>query len=269
MAAQWCWGDELEIVAFCEKDPQCQKVIRNHFPWKEKRGEYPKEFYTQGSPIVTLIQALLNSLSGGWNVGSIDLISGGDPCPIRSKAASIHKTTKHPDLSGYFLAVVGICWPQWVVRENVPASDDVDFATALAILGYGTIIVSTNARSYTGQNRERDFIVGHREAAKLFDFASIISEGDQGDNTSSDQTKEYVSCLTTQSRRYDTRDGYVWDGRLRILDSKERTALSGFPEGWLNGFSETAVARMMGNCVVPQICYEIFHCIKIIEEAAR
>lgn len=32
LAAQWVWGDELEIVAFCEIDKFCQKVLKKHWP---------------------------------------------------------------------------------------------------------------------------------------------------------------------------------------------------------------------------------------------
>lgn len=32
LAAQWCWGDELEIEAFVEIDPFCQKVLKKNFP---------------------------------------------------------------------------------------------------------------------------------------------------------------------------------------------------------------------------------------------
>ena len=32
LAAQWVWGDELEIVAFCEIDKFCQKVLHKHWP---------------------------------------------------------------------------------------------------------------------------------------------------------------------------------------------------------------------------------------------
>jgi len=90
---------------------------------------------------------------------SVSLISGGDPCPIRSKARSIHGTN-HPDLSGYFLAVVGQCWPKWVLRENVPAPDVTDFTASLDMLGYRSVIITTNAYPYTGQNRTREIIVG-------------------------------------------------------------------------------------------------------------
>ena len=32
LAASWVWGDDLEIVAFCEIDKFCQKVLKKHWP---------------------------------------------------------------------------------------------------------------------------------------------------------------------------------------------------------------------------------------------
>ena len=32
LAASWVWGDDLDIVAFCEMDPYCQQVLRRHWP---------------------------------------------------------------------------------------------------------------------------------------------------------------------------------------------------------------------------------------------
>ena len=32
LAAEWVWGDDLEIVAFVEKDKFCQKILNKHWP---------------------------------------------------------------------------------------------------------------------------------------------------------------------------------------------------------------------------------------------
>jgi site-specific DNA-cytosine methylase len=245
LAASWVWGEELDIVAHVEINKQCREVLRRHWP------------------LVTAIDDIRN-VEEMKNVNPVDIVCGGDPCPIRSKASSIHKTKKHPDLSGYFLAVVGRCWPKWVVRENVPASDDVDFEAGLAILGYRTVIISTNAAPFTGQNRTRDFVVGCIGESRFEKFVSLpVFENGKRINPSQHQAAEAHPCLTTHLCRYDACDGYIWDGRgIRMATSKERIKLSGFPEEWLNGFSKTSVARMTGNCVVPQVAAEIFGAIR-------
>jgi len=32
LAASWVWGDEHEIVSFCEIEPFAQKVLKKHWP---------------------------------------------------------------------------------------------------------------------------------------------------------------------------------------------------------------------------------------------
>lgn len=180
---------------------------------------------------------------------------GGDPCPIRSKARSIWKTKK-PDLSGYFLALVERCKPRWVLRENVPAPDDVEFYFSLELLGYRSVIIATNSAKVTAQNRERDIIVGcnNHELFDRFMPALSICKNDKRYTETKYQKVPAYPVLTTHSCRYDARDGYIWDGHgLRIANSEERCKLAGLPMEWLDGISKTQVARMTGNAVVPQI----------------
>jgi len=228
-----------------EINPFCRKVLAKHWPRVKKYDDIKK--------------------TGKHNLEPVELICGGDPCPIRSRARSIWKT-KTPDLSGYFLAVVGKCQPRWVVRENVPASDDVEFAAALEMLGYRTIIVSINAAQITAQNRERDFIVGcpPQNYSSFVSLLPISQNGKRYAETKYEKTPAYP-VLTTHSCRWDARDGYIWDGAgIRVADSKERQKLTGFPDGWLDGFSKTAVARMTGNAVVVPVAERIG---RIINEA--
>ncbi|MCP4748104.1 MAG: hypothetical protein GY874_18505 [Desulfobacteraceae bacterium] len=218
----------MKAIWQCEKDRQCRKILKKHWPEVTLYEDITKK-----NPYV-----------------SVQLICGGDPCPIRSRARS-NGQSKHPDLSGYFLAVVGQLQPQWVVRENVPAPDDVDFTTALEMLGYGTAIIRINADQATGQCRQRDFIVGCDQTTgeSLAGVLPYIADG-QGAYTTKLGTREVIPALTTHRTRYDSRDCYVFDGELRILDSEERTAFAGFSTEWFDGTSDTGVARMTGNAVV-------------------
>jgi site-specific DNA-cytosine methylase len=250
LAASWVWGDELEIVGFCEIDEQCQKLLRHHFP---------------GIIIKADIRKMVEE-----NVDSIDIMAGGDPCPVRSKARKIQGKIINPDLSGYFLALVGRFRPRWMVRENVPASDDVHFTTALEMLGYRTLILRTNAASFTGQQRIRDFIVASNIATSWeSQFFSVFKQnGNSRYHSPRIKEKPLFACLTTHRTRWDARDNFIYDGRLRILDGDERRLLSGYPKGWFNGFSETTIAKMTGNCVVPQVAALIMQEIKLADEYA-
>jgi len=221
-----------------EKNRQCQQVLSLHWPEVKRYSD---------------IIDFLKYIAGGEPVETVDIICGGDPCPIRSRARS-NGESKHPDLSGYFLAVVGLMRPQWVVRENVPASDDVHFEAALDVLGYRCAIIRTDASTYTGQQRVRDFIVGSIKTSWPGHAGQLCqTKGGQRYYSPRCGERQVIPCLTTNRRRYDSRDSYVYDGKLRILDSDERTAFAGFPPGWFAGFSEAAIARMCGNAVVPAI----------------
>lgn len=248
LAAQTVWGDDYEPIVFVEQDEFCQKVLRKHWP---------------SVPIHDDVRRY-------YDYPTVELVTGGDPCPIRSKARSIWKT-KTPDLSGYFLAVVGRSRPRWVVRENVPASDDKDFVTALDLLGYRTIIISTNSAKITAQNRERDFIVGcPPEAYSVFIQEIPIAENDKRyAETKYNKTPAYP-VLTTHACRWDTRDGYIWDGvGISVANSKERQKFTGLPLGWLDGLSKTQVAKLTGNAIVPQCVQPIMESIKRIESGFK
>lgn len=130
----------IEIKWQVEKDHFCQKLIRDKWP------NVPKYWDVTD-------QEEMSSLA------TVDIIFGGDPCPSRSQAKGNRKS-KHPDLSGYFLALVGRLSPKWVVRENVCASDVGFFAAGLELLRYAAVIIELNARDFTAQNRPRQIVVG-------------------------------------------------------------------------------------------------------------
>jgi site-specific DNA-cytosine methylase len=244
LACQW---NGIQTEVFCEKDKYCQRVLREHWP---------------AVPIISDIA----EFDGSAYSGSF-ILSSGDPCPIRSKAKSIWKT-KQPDLSGYALKVVAGSQPEWVLRENVPAPDDVHFTAALEAIGYRCVIVATNASKVTAQNRERDFIVANRDPGKIYDFVHSLPVAENAQRyaeTKCEKTDAYP-VLTTHACRWDARDGYIWDGcGIKVANSQERLAFAGFPCDWLDGLSKTTVARMTGNAIVPQVAATIIKYIKEVD----
>jgi DNA (cytosine-5)-methyltransferase 1 len=239
LAAEWAG---FETIAQVEIDPYCKQVLEKHWPGVHRVSDirdFPDKDY-----------------------GAVTLVSGGDPCPCRSRARSSHGS-KHPDMSGYFLAVVGRLQPQWVVRENVPAPDVVNFEAALDCLGYRVFIATTNAAPYTGQNRCREIIVVCLERSWLRRTMDLfIQYSDEGTSSALLPKAEGYPCLTTHPWRYDARDGYIWEASgFRVADSDERLCLSGFPAGWVGEISHRKVARMCGNAVVPQQVYPVLKAI--------
>jgi DNA (cytosine-5)-methyltransferase 1 len=205
---------------------------------------------------------------------TVDLICGGDPCPSRSLAKGNRKSN-HPDLSGYFLAVVGRQAPAWVVRENVPAPDVVHFAAALELLGYGVVALVLDAKDFTSQSRRRQFIIGCPPQIRA-DFERVVFDAADGFGfVASSQCEEtpIAACLTAHPARMAAEDSYVYQaftycittraghqrestddslyqgGKLRTLSPEECEGLQGFPRGWTTGFSRSRRRIMLGNAV--------------------
>ena len=226
-------------VGFSEIDPYATKLLKQHWPDVPNHGDIRITDFNGCRP---------------------ELITGGDPCPCHSRARS-NGASKHPDLSGYFLALVARLRPRWVVRENVPAPTVAHFAAALEAIGYGTVVVRTNAGSFTAQTRQRDFIVGSDSVPGTHlkrTLLSAICDDGAGAYETRLGTRPVAPALTTHRTRYDSRDCYIYEpGTLRILESEEREALAGFPRGWTDGFSPATRARMLGNSLVPQVAAEI------------
>lgn len=241
-----------------EIDPNATKVLEMH--WRNVRRWGDARTFPPGP-------------ADEWNV---DLICGGDPCPKHGNARR-GQTSVHPDLSGYFLAVVGICKPRWVVRENVPAPDVVDFAACLEALGYGIAAFALDARDFTSQSRRRQFVVGHfGQGAAGFKRALLDSADGFGFSaTRQDEETPIAACVTAHPSRMAAEDSYCWEpttycltasqgdkgpynrgqqylydgGRLRLLTAEECEGLQGFPRGWTAGFSRSRRRYMLGNAI--------------------
>ena len=235
-----------------EIDDWCNRVLAKHWPDVPRWGD-----------VKTLDSATL---------GYADVFTFGDPCPKHSRARS-NGASRHPDLAGYCLALVGRLRPRWVVRENVPAPTVAHFAACLEALGYGTVIVRMDSATHTGQSRQRDFIVGCYKASRA-NLRRVFSQFQDGPGSYTTRlgTREVIPALTTHRTRYDSRDCYVWDEKeqqLRILDSEEREVFAGFPAGWTAGLSESARARMYGNSLDPIHAYELGRCILAAEGKSK
>ncbi len=225
----------FRTVCYVEIDKRCRAVLSRWLPGR----------------IETDIRAF--STWQGWPfTEDIHAVVGGDPCPSRSLAKGNRKS-KHPDLAGYFLAVVARLGPKWVVRENVPSPDAIDFAASLEALGYGVTAFALDARDFTAQSRRRQFIVGcPREVTTRFRRALLDSANGTGFSSSGQQEETPIAaCLTAHPARMAAEDSYCWEpGKgLRVLVPEEGESLQGFPRGWTSGFSRSRRRIMLGNAV--------------------
>lgn len=216
----------------CEIDKTAVAVLERHWPGKLRFGD---------------VREIPSTVP--W----VHVLAGGDPCPKHSRARS-NGASRHPDLAGYFLALVGRLRPEWVVRENVPAPTVGHFDAALAALGYGTVVIRMDAAPVTGQSRKRDFVVGRLDSESEWVAAAFYdSKSGSWSYPQIEQTPQVANCLTCHRTRYEASDNFVWEPAfgLRVLDAEERERLAGFPAGWTDGFSEAARARLYGNSLVP------------------
>ena len=180
-------------------------------------------------------------------------IVGGDPCPIRSKFGRLSKTSS-PDLSGYFLAMAARCEPWWLLRENVPAPDVVEFQTALDMLGYKNINIRLSAQAFTAQSRNREYIISFKQKSTLKKFESIFNKACFNRINQTGRKKQMAFyCISTESgtRSGGKSNNYVYEKKkgIRSLTNEECESLQGFPRKWTSGLSKQARERIIGNAV--------------------
>ena len=178
LAAQWVWGDELEIVAFCEIDKFCQKVLRKHWP---------------NVPIIEDVRnvtLIADSKRMGWEKGTreeiqskeqdairqkfrdvctegIDLLTGGFPCQPFSVAGKRKGKEDDRFLWPEMFRVIKEIRPRWVVAENVAGIVRMALDDCLSDLegeGYSTQAVIIPACAVNAPHRrDRVWIVAHTE----------------------------------------------------------------------------------------------------------
>lgn len=116
LAAQRVWGKEHNIVAFCEIDPFCQRVLKKHWPDTEIIDDIRKltadslrELQPQGGK------------QDKWQrtVNGIDILTGGFPCQPFSCAGQRKGTADNRHLWPEMLRVIRFTKPRWIIAENV------------------------------------------------------------------------------------------------------------------------------------------------------
>ena len=114
LAAQRVWKDEHKIVAFCEIDKFCQKVLRKHWP---------------DVPIIEDIHDLK-----GDELEAVELITGGYPCQPFSFAGKQRGTEDVRYLWPEMFRVIKETGPDWIIVENVAGVVNMDLDTMLTDL---------------------------------------------------------------------------------------------------------------------------------------
>jgi DNA (cytosine-5)-methyltransferase 1 len=159
LAAQRVWGDELDIVSFCEIDPFCQKVLKKHWPdvpicedirkldygWITANSNKMRKLQQEGleqierrrtgdsycercedcsAGRISQCRDCGNNPKNRNNYGKItppqiDILTGGFPCQPYSVAGNRKGNDDDRALWPEMLRVIREVRPRWIVGENV------------------------------------------------------------------------------------------------------------------------------------------------------
>ncbi|GIO18127.1 hypothetical protein J18TS1_12270 [Oceanobacillus oncorhynchi subsp. incaldanensis] len=294
LAAEWAG---IETVAFCEREPFCQKILSKH--WSDV-------------PIFDDVKTLNKQtlIDGGVDVGTIDIISGGFPCQPYSIAGKRRGTEDDRDLWPEMFRIIEEIRPTWVVGENVANFVNMELDRTISDLesiGYtGGAFVIPAASVGAKHKRERTFIVAYsndsrcvhrqvekqpaerREHAQREPVASSANVA----NTSSIRLQKERSELKTTGIARDSENVSDSSGtrlsgskdagktkRERENDNEQSSRCHPGRDYWAiepdvgrvaNGIPKR-VDRIkgLGNAVVPQQIYPIFKAIVEIEKGVN
>jgi DNA (cytosine-5)-methyltransferase 1 len=264
LAAEWAG---MRTVAFVEQNKFCQSVLKKHWPKVPIFDD-----------VCTLKAEDINE--------PIDIISGGFPCQPFSKAGKRLGGKDDRYLWPEFARLIEELGPSWVVGENVAgiitlALDDV--LANLESLGYATATFVIPACAVGARHRrERVFIVAHSDSKRLL-HGKIKKQPAKarlnafGDSASSGADVADTKCVRQQGQGVYARPIYPteienWQadwtkhgsqrnlGPWDIEPNVDRVAY-GVPDGMDR-------LKALGNGVVPQQIYPIFHYISEIERSA-
>lgn len=301
LAAEWAG---MSTVAFCERDPFCQKVLAKHWPTV---------------PIFGDIHELTSQSLRDRGIDRIDIISGGFPCQPFSHAGEQRGKDDDRYLWPQMLRVIKECQPAWVVGENVTGIIDLALDDVLVSLegeGYEVrpIVFPASAVGAWHQ-RQRVFIVAHANRERESQPQGLeqkqrrwigngskdvahakrpdgnrrwkrerSGEGDRGDTqtngaTSPEETQGLCDVVSNadsasgQGRKSATsREGQRFTrwtttptGGEWISEPAMGRVVNGVPRGLDIGKR----LKALGNAVVPQQAYPIFKTIMDIENSEQ
>ncbi|WP_434685489.1 DNA cytosine methyltransferase [Bacillus velezensis] len=235
LAAEWAG---VETVAFCEREPFCQKVLNKNFP---------------GVPIFddvcTLNRQLLEEKGVIKPGGTIDIISGGFPCQPYSIAGKRRGTEDDRDLWPEMFRIIKELRPTWVVGENVANFASMELDRTLFDLesaGYkGQSFIIPALAIGAPHKRDRVFVVGYFPDSNSIGYKGTKRLSENNDKV----TKWRKSTFRAVTKLF---NGADWEKRAR--ESGFLGSDDGVPD-------RVDRIKGLGNAVVPQQIYPIFKAI--------
>src|SRR3990167_2506050 len=123
LAAGEVWGDEHEIVGFCDNDSFCSNVLKKHWPDTPIYGDIRELTAARLAADAEGISKKRRSMEQKKRTVSsrdhIDLLTGGFPCQPFSNAGKKRGDKDDRFLWPEMLRVIRETKPAWVVGENV------------------------------------------------------------------------------------------------------------------------------------------------------
>lgn len=235
LAASWLEWDNVFQV---EKDEWCRKVLAKNFP-KTKRYSDIKEFNAKP-----------------YN-GTIDIISGGFPCQPFSEAGKRKGKDDDRHLWPEMLRVISEVKPSYVVCENV---------TGIINLALDTVLADLEAQGYTTETfvipacgigathrRNRVWIIAYAEGTRGWQYTGATF------GEASEVRREIHNGRQAQQTYFPI------GGFQDELWTEAAARICRMDDGLSRRLYRTKRLAGLGNAIVPQIAYEIFRVIDLIE----
>jgi len=305
LAAQWVWGDELEIVSFCEIDKFCQKVLKKHWPdvpCCEDIRRLTNEWITANIKSDRLEELGQKRFKQGGIIGNntvqIDLLTGGFPCQPYSVAGNQLGDADDRTLWPEMLRVIRETRPRWIVGENVAGIIELaleQVCASLEVEGYEVQPVIVPACAVNAPHRrDRVWIIARNTDSIGLPGEEEVNTAEVGEQTLDNSEGRYSNAPDTRQQLRKQRNSETVD-----TNTTERTACTANLERfskdeWEQNWRDVAIRtcsrgvddgfpaeldglklskskhrqerlKSLGNAIVPQVAEVIFRAIKEID----
>ena len=302
LAAEWVWGDELEIVAFVENDEYCRKVLKKHWPDVEiigdirdvisntaSRKDYQREQAELSEEKSRRQASNAASCLSRYKPGDIELLTGGFPCQPFSQAGKRDGRSDNRYLWPEMLRVIRLFKPTWIIAENVRGllsiEDGVVFEQVCTDLEDSDYDVQTFVIPAVAvdahHRRDRVWIVAHADTEHLRSSEQECEHdrAEESDRSSSDELESRDAVANTTGTRTKGVCGLTEQAAYWLPESDVGRGSNGIQTrmdgSWADGSWEQGISRVatrvknkdnrlkcLGNAIVPQVVEQIFRAIK-------
>lgn len=233
----------METVAFCEREPFCQAVLKKHWPDVPCHGD-------------------VTTLDGSQYAGRVDVVCGGYPCQPFSVAGKQlgHADERH--LWPEMLRIIQGSKPRWVIAENVAGHIKLSFdevASSLENEGFTVWPFVIPACAVDAPHkRDRLWILGYSQHNGSLAAAQPRLSPDAPTSSDASDSGDFgceggISTTLQRERTFswEPSGGFTqWADGWPISSPRICGVDDGIP-------SRTHRLKALGNSVVPQIPYII------------